>query len=120
MHTHEYIKNHRSVHLGEKEKTRQFFVKNLPAMQETPVQSWVGKIPWRRDRLPTPVFLSFRGGSTDKDSAYNAVDFGSIPGLGRSPGEGNGYPLQYSGLENSMGSQSRTRLSYFLFASLTL
>ena len=31
-------------------------VKNLPAMQETPVHSWVGKVPWRRERLPTPVF----------------------------------------------------------------
>ena len=41
-------------------------------------------------------------GSVGKESAYNAGDLGSIPGLGRSPGEGNGYPLQYSGLENSM------------------
>ena len=38
-----------------------------------------------------------------KESACNAGDLGSIPGLGRSPGEGNGYPLQYSGLENFMG-----------------
>ena len=37
-----------------------------------------------------------------KESAYNAGDLGSIPGLGRSPREGKGYPLQYSGLENSM------------------
>ena len=37
-----------------------------------------------------------------KESACNAGDLGLIPGLGRSPGEGNGYPLQYSGLENSM------------------
>ena len=43
----------------------------------------------------------FPGGSDSKESAYNAGDLGSIPGLGRSPGEGNGYPLQYSGLENS-------------------
>ena len=41
------------------------------------------------------------GGSADK-STYNAADLGSIPELGRSPGERNGYPLQYSGLENSM------------------
>ena len=41
-------------------------------------------------------------GSDGKESAYNAGDLGSIPGLGRSPGEGNGYPLQYFGLENSM------------------
>ena len=44
----------------------------------------------------------FPGGSAGKESARNAVDLGSIPGLGRSPGEGKGYPLQYSGLENSM------------------
>ena len=41
-------------------------------------------------------------GSAGKESACNAGDLGSIPGLGRSPEEGNGYPLQYSGLENSM------------------
>ena len=77
-------------------------VKNLPAMQETWFNSWVGKIPWRRDRLPTPVFLGFPRGSAGKESACNAEDLGSIPELGRSPGEGKGYPLQYSGLENSM------------------
>ena len=44
----------------------------------------------------------FPGGSDGKASAYNAEDPGSIPGLGRSPGEGNGNPLQYSCLENSM------------------
>ena len=42
------------------------------------------------------------GGSDGKASAYNVGDLGSIPGLGRSPGEGNGNPLQYSCLENSM------------------
>ena len=44
----------------------------------------------------------FPGGSAGKESACNAGDLGSIPGLGRPPGEGKGYPLQYSGLENSM------------------
>ena len=44
----------------------------------------------------------FPGGSDGKESSCNAEDLGSIPGLGRSPGEGKGYPLQYSGLENSM------------------
>ena len=63
---------------------------------------WVGKIPWRRKRLPTPVFLGFPCVSAGKESARKAEDLGSIPGLGRSSGEGNGYPLQYSGLENSM------------------
>ena len=64
--------------------------------------SWVGKICWRRDRVSTPVFLCFPCGSAGKESTCSAGDLGSIPGLGRSPGEGNGYPLQYSGLENSM------------------
>ena len=44
----------------------------------------------------------FPGSSDGKESTCNVGDLGSIPGLGRSPGEGNGYPLQYSGLENSM------------------
>ena len=44
----------------------------------------------------------FPGGSDGKVSAYNAADPGSIPGLGRSSGEGNGNPLQYSCLENPM------------------
>ena len=66
----------------------------------------------------------FPGGSAGKESAGNAGDLGSIPGLGRSPGEGKGYPLQYSGLENSMDSvvhgvtTSWTQLSDFHFLSL--
>ena len=47
-------------------------------------------------------FLGFPCGSAGKESACNAGGLGSIPGLGRSPGEGKGYPLQCSGLENSM------------------
>ena len=83
------------------------------------MDSWVGKIPWRRDRLPTPVFLGFPCGSVGKESVYNAGDLGSIPGLGRSLGEEKGYPLQCSGLENSMDcivhgvSKSQTQLSDF-------
>ena len=46
--------------------------------------------------------MDFPGGSDDKESACNAGDPCSIPGWGRSPGERNGYPLQYSWLENSM------------------
>ena len=46
--------------------------------------------------------MGFPGGSAGKESACNAGDLGSILGLGKSPGEGKGYPLQYSGLENSM------------------
>ena len=48
------------------------------------------------------VVLGFPGGSAGKESAYNAGDLGSIPELGRSPGEGKGYPLQYCGFENAM------------------
>ena len=46
--------------------------------------------------------VDFPGGSDGKASAYNAGDLGSIPGSGRSPGEGSGNPLQYSCLENPM------------------
>ena len=59
--------------------------------------------------------------AADKESAHNVGDLGSIPGLGRSPGEGKGYPLQYSGLENSMDcivhgvAKSKTGLSEFHF-----
>ena len=48
------------------------------------------------------VNMGFPDSSVGKESACNAGDTGSIPGLGRSPGKGKGYPLQYSGLENSM------------------
>ena len=71
------------------------------------------------DRLPIPVFLGFPYGSAGKESACSVGDPGSIPGLGRSPGEGKGYPLQYSGLENAMDCivhgvvKSWTRLSDF-------
>ena len=62
----------------------------------------VRKIHWRRERLPTPEFLGFPGGSAGKESTCNEGDLGSIPGSGRSPGEGKATSLQYSGLENSM------------------
>jgi len=83
-------------------------VKNPAAMSRHWFSFRVGKICWRRDRLPTtPVFLGFLCGSAGKEFTRNVGDLGLIPGLGRSPGEGNGYPLQNSGLENlqSMGSQ---------------
>ena len=60
----------------------------------------------------------FFGGYTGKEPAYNAGDLSFIPGLGRSPGEGKGYPLQYSDLENSMDlgvAKSQTELSDFHF-----
>ena len=72
--------------------------------------------------MPTPL----PGGSEVKMSAWNAGDLGSIPGSGRSPGEGNGTPLQYSCVENPMEggawwatvhgvAKSQTRLSDFTF-----
>ena len=66
------------------------------------VETLVGKISWRWDRLPTPGFLGFSGASDGKESAYNAGDLGSIPGLERCSGGGNGNPIQYSCLENSL------------------
>ena len=96
-------------------------VQNLPAMQEPPVRFLGQEDSLDRDRLPTTVFLSFPCGSAGKKTTCNAGDLGSIPGLGRSPGEGKSYPLQYSGLENSMDcivygiTKSRTQLSDFHF-----
>ena len=97
--------------------------KVVPYMQWKRPQfdSWVEKICWRRDRLPIPVFLGFPCGSAGKESTRNVGDLGSVPGSGRSPGEGKGYLRQYSGLENSVdcivheGSKSWTRLSGFHF-----
>ena len=54
------------------------------------------------DNMTTLHFLDFPCGSTGKESACNAGDLGLISGLGRFPGEGKDYPLQYSGLGNSM------------------
>ena len=51
---------------------------------------------------PVSLREGFSGGSAGTETACNAGDLGSIPGLVGSPGEGKGYPLQYSGLENSM------------------
>ena len=73
------------------------------------------------DGLSTPVFLGFPGGSVGKKPACNKGNLGSIPGLGRSPGEGNIYPFQYSGLENSVDcmvpgvAKSQIQLSNFHF-----
>ena len=68
------------------------------------------------------IYTYFPGGSAGEESACNVGDLGSIPGLGKYPREGKGYPLQYSGLENPMDrgtwratvhgvTKSRTRLS---------
>ena len=78
------------------------------------------------ENYPLLLRLPSRSGSDGKASAYNVGDLGSIPGLERSPGEGNSNPLQYSCLENPMDreswqatvhgvAKSRTRLSDFTF-----
>ena len=97
-------------------------VKNLPAMQETPVQ-FLGQEDPLEKRLATHfnilgllLWLSWQ-----RIRLNNVGDLGSMPGLGRFPGEGEGYPLQYSGLENSMDclvygvAKSQMRLSDFHF-----
>ena len=71
------------------------------------------------EKLASIYFITLHCGLAGKESACNVGDLGSVPGLGRSPGEGKGYPLQYSGLENSMDykvhgiTKSRTRLIDF-------
>ena len=64
----------------------------------------LGRSPGEFDRLPTLVFLDFPSGSASKESTCNVRDLSLIAGLGRFPGEGKGDPLQYSCLENSLGS----------------
>ena len=72
------------------------------------------------------ILAPFPCGSAGKEPACNVGDLGSIPGLGRSPGEGKGYPLQYSGLENSMDyivhavAKSQTWLSGFFTFTVSL
>ena len=102
----------------------------IPWMKEPGVLQSMGsqRIKWclGSNTVLLIYIAGFSGGSEDKASACNAGDLGSIPGLGRSPGEGNGNPLQYSCLENPMDRgawwatvhgvlKSQTRLSDFTF-----
>ena len=77
-------------------------VKDLPTMRET----WVQSLDWEdlldKGKATHSSILGFPCGSAGKESVCNVRDPGSIAGLGRSPGEGNGNPLQYSCLENLM------------------
>ena len=76
-------------------KSRGFF------SPRTPNSTLSGKLLTICKCFTNALNLIFLGGSAGKESTCNAGDLGLIPGLGRSPGEGNGYPLQDSGLENS-------------------
>ena len=69
-----------------------------PQFLSSPKPPTVSPVSTKKSSLTSPSH--FPGGSDGKESACNAGDLGSIPGSGRSPGEGLGYPLQYSGLEN--------------------
>ena len=95
--------------------------KILPAKLQTSVQFLRRQALLRRDKLPTLTFFGLHGGSAGKESAFIVGCLGLIPGLGRSPGVRKGYPLQYSGQENSMVcilngvNNHQTRLSNFHF-----
>jgi len=90
---------------------------------------WVGEFPWRKERLPTPVFLDFPGSSEGKEFACNLGDLGLILRLGGFPPGRQGSPLQYYCLENPHGqrslasyrsAESQIRLSYEAQHSATL
>ena len=90
-------------------------------MQETLVRFLGWEDPLKKEQAAHSSILGLPCGSPGKKSACNVVDLGLIPGLGRFPGERKGYPLQYSGLENSRDcivhgvSKSWTQLSDFHF-----
>ena len=69
-------------------------------------RTFVGKVVSLLFNMLSRLAIDFPGGSDGKVSVYNVEDPGSIPGLGRSPGEGNGNPLQYSCLENPMDGEA--------------
>ena len=90
------------VHFGKCRKL-QFQVLSMEECLQDSLKSLVQKhTPVGVCQLPLKPLWGFPGGSEGKASACNAGDPGSIPGSGRSPGEGNGNPLQYTCLENSM------------------
>ena len=115
--------------INHKDDLRSLLIPHCPT--EPPFCSVVSYGNWRgktKIRNSVYAFEDFLGGSEGKASAFNAGDLGSIPGWGRSPGEGNGNPLQYSYLENPMDGEawwatvhgvtkSQTWLSDFPFTS---
>ena len=98
-------------------------VKNPPAIQETPVRFLGWEDPLEMVQATHSSILGLPFGSVGEESTCSAGDLGSSPEFGRSPGEGKGYPLHYSGLENSMDcivtgvAKSQTQLSdlHFIF-----
>ena len=92
------VLSHRCLTGGSPESAAEWLVSHLCHREQSPLHSQrVGSLP-RTHRSHQGALYT----STGKESTCSAGDVGSIPGLGRSPGEGNGYPLQYSDLENSM------------------
>ena len=89
-------------------------VKNLPAMPETPVQFLGQEDRWRRDQLPTPVFLGFPGAQTVKNPPVMQETWVQSLGWKDPLEKGMANPLQYSGLENSMGLQRLRHDFHFL------
>ena len=96
-------------------------IKNPPAMQETPVPFLGWEDPLEKGWATHSSILGLPCGLAGKESTCNVGGLGLIPGLGRSPGEGKGYPFWYFGLENSMDcivhgvENTWTRLSDFHF-----
>ena len=94
-------------------------VKNLPAVRETWVRSLGWEDPLEKGKATHSSILGLPCSSAGKESACSVGDLGLIPGLGRSPGEGKCYPVQYPGLKNSMNcifhgvANSQTQLSNF-------
>ena len=84
------------------------------------VLRFMGLKSWTRLSEWTDSQLDFPGGSDGRESPHNEGDLSSIPGSGRSPGEGNGYPLQYSSPENSMDRRSRRATVHGVTNSSTL
>ena len=95
-------------------------VKTSPAIQDTPVDSWLGKIRWKRDRLPNPVFLGFPCASAGKESACNMGDLGWEDPLGRERLPTPVFwPGEFHGLQ-SIGSQRGRHNSKFHLRELLI